>query len=83
MSAVYDIKEQKMTTMIAFSEGHWHEAEKAHGDKRNKQDLERWRGLAGIGKQTSRFMLSEQASIVEAFKGKGKLEPISQDDPLF
>ncbi|KAF2831315.1 hypothetical protein CC86DRAFT_137641 [Ophiobolus disseminans] len=83
VSAVYDIKEQKMTTIIAFSEGHWSEAEKAHGNKRNKDDLKRWRTLADVGKQTSRFMLSEQASILEVFKGKGNLEPISDDDPLF
>lgn len=83
VSAVYDIKEKKMTTMIAFAEGHWKEAEKAHGDKRNKEDLQRWRKLAERGTQTSRFMLSEQADIAEVFKGKGKLEPITQDDPLF
>jgi hypothetical protein len=83
VSAVYDIKEKSMTTMIAFSEGHWKEAEKAHGDKRNQEDLQRWRGLAGIGSQTSRFMLCEKAHIVESFKGKGKLVPISQDDPVF
>jgi hypothetical protein len=80
---VYDIKEKKMTTMIAFAEGHWKQAEKAHGDKRNKEDLARWRKLADAGNQTSRFMLSEQASISEVFKGAGKLEPITEDDPLF
>ena len=83
VSAVYDIKEQKMTTMIAFSEGHWKRATEALGDKRNREDLERWRGLAGVGKQTSRFMLSEQADIVEVFKGKGNLAPIQESDPLF
>lgn len=83
VSAVYDMKEKKITTLIAFSEGHWKEAKKALGDKRNEDDLKRWRTLAEMGRQTSRFMLSEQASIVEIFKGKGKLEPISQADPLF
>jgi hypothetical protein len=29
------------------------------------------------------FMLSEQARVVEVFKGKGKLEPIEESDPLF
>jgi phenolic acid decarboxylase len=83
VSAVYDIKGRKMTTMIAFSEGHWKEPEAAHGDKRNSEDLKRWRGLAERGNQASRFMLSEQATILEVFKGKGELKPISQDDPLF
>jgi len=45
--------------------------------------LERWRGLAEIGKQTDRFVLSEQAEIVDVFKGKGGLTPISEDDPTF
>jgi hypothetical protein len=83
VSTVYDIKGMKMSTLISFSEGHWKGGELAHGDKRNKEDLERWRVLAGWGKQTSRFMLSEQATIVGVYKGKGELEPISQDDPTF
>ena len=83
VSTVYDIKEQRMTTLIAFSEGHWKHAEEARGDKRNPEDFKRWRGLADVGNQTSRFMLCEQASILQTFKGKGDLLPISQDDPLF
>jgi phenolic acid decarboxylase len=83
VSAVYDIKEKRMTTMIAFAEGHWKQPEAAHGDKRHKEDLKRWSKLADVGNQASRFMLSEQATISEVFKGKGKLEPISQEDPLF
>ncbi|KAH7399344.1 Calycin-like protein [Pyrenochaeta sp. MPI-SDFR-AT-0127] len=51
--------------------------------KKKKQDLERWRKLAEVGNQTSRFMLSEQADVVEVFKGKGNLVPIEEDDPLF
>jgi hypothetical protein len=35
--------------------------------------------LAAIGKQTDRFMLNEQADILEAFKGKGDLVPIDPD----
>jgi hypothetical protein len=38
--------------MLGFSQGHWEKAEEAHGDKRNPKDLERWRKLADIGKQT-------------------------------
>jgi phenolic acid decarboxylase len=83
VSAVYDIELKRMTTVIAFSEGHWKKAKDALGDKRKKEDLERWRGLAQIGSQTSRFVLSEQAEVVEVFKGKGKLEPIGEGDPLF
>ena len=77
-SLVYDIKEQTVTTLLGFSKGHWEEAEAAHGDKRNRTDLERWRGLAKKGTQTDRFMLAEQAKIVEKFKGKGDLEPIEE-----
>nr|AFR57471.1 calycin-like protein [Epichloe inebrians] len=83
VSLVYDIPNQKITTLIAFSKGHWQNAEAAHGDKRNETDFERWRGLAKIGIQTERFMLSEQANIVKKFKGKGKLVPITGDEPTF
>ena len=48
MSVVYDIREKKMTTMIAFSEGHWKRREEALGDKRNKADRERWGKLADV-----------------------------------
>lgn len=82
-SLVYDIPNQKITTLIGFSQGHWENAEDAHGDKRNKEDLERWRGLAKIGTQTDRFMLSEQANIKQSFRGKGDLVPIEPDAPTF
>jgi hypothetical protein len=32
-----------------------------------------------VGNQADRFMLSEQAKILEVFKGKGDLEPIEED----
>jgi len=79
-SLIYDIPKQTITTLLAFSQGHWEKPEDAHGDKRNAKDFERWRGLAKIGCQTDRFMLNEQASIVESFMGKGDLEPISGDE---
>ncbi|KAM3454435.1 hypothetical protein NHJ6243_008880 [Beauveria neobassiana] len=82
-SLVYDMKEQKITTLLGFSQGHWENAEAAHGDKRNEKDFERWRGLAKIGTQTDRFMLSEQATILEVFKGPGDLQPIDPDAPTF
>jgi len=79
-SLLYDIPRKTITTLLAFSQGHWENPGAAHGDKRNAEDLERWRGLAKIGKQTDRFMLNEQASIVEVFKGKGDLVPIEGDE---
>ncbi|EMC90836.1 hypothetical protein BAUCODRAFT_144008 [Baudoinia panamericana UAMH 10762] len=82
-SLVYDIKNQKISTLLGFSRGHWENAEDAHGNKRNPKDLERWRGLAKIGSQSERFMLTEQANIVEHFKGKGDLEPIDPDASTF
>jgi len=83
VSVVYDIPKKRITSLIAFSQGHWENPKEAHGDKRDKMALERWRGLAEIGKQTDRFVLSEQAEIVDVFKGKGGLTPISEDDPTF
>jgi hypothetical protein len=78
-----DLREGKVTTLIAFSQGHWSRPKEALGDKRNPEDLQRWRGLAEMGNQTARYMLSEQGQIVERFKGKGKLEPINDSDPVF
>ena len=76
VSAVYDIERQEMTTLIAFSKGHWENPKDAHGDKRNETDFERWRDLAKVGTQVERYMLSERATIVEKFKGKGELKDI-------
>ncbi|KAF2010644.1 putative phenol acid carboxylase [Aaosphaeria arxii CBS 175.79] len=83
VSLVYDIKQQTITTLISFSKGHWEYPKEAHGDKRNSEDFARWRKLAEVGKQSDRFMLSEQASIAENFKGKGALIPIKADAKTF
>lgn len=77
-SLVYDIREGTITTLLGFSRGHWENAEAAHGDKRNKADFERWRGLAREGSQVERYMLSEQARVKEIFRGKGELVPIEE-----
>ncbi|KUJ17394.1 uncharacterized protein LY89DRAFT_644864 [Mollisia scopiformis] len=79
-SLVYDIPNKKVSTLLGFSEGHWEHPKEAHGDKRNPEDFERWRGLAKIGKQTDRFLLNEQADILESFRGKGDLVPIGGDE---
>jgi hypothetical protein len=73
---VYDIPQGKITTLLGFSKGHWERSEEAKGDKRNKADLERWRELAKVGDQRERVLLSEQADIVEDFRGRGELEGI-------
>ncbi|CCG84751.1 protein of unknown function [Taphrina deformans PYCC 5710] len=78
-SLVYDIKLKKITTLLGFSKGHWDNPEAAHGDKRNPADFKRWRKLAEVGHQADRFMLAEQANILESFKGKGNLQPIDPD----
>ncbi|CCF51404.1 hypothetical protein NDA11_003596 [Ustilago hordei] len=75
-SLVYDIKKQKITTMLNFSKGHWQYPEKAHGDKRNPEDFQRWRDLAKIGVQTDRHILNDQATILETFHGAGDLQDI-------
>ncbi|TVY41801.1 hypothetical protein LSUB1_G001202 [Lachnellula subtilissima] len=79
-SLVYDIPRKKISTLLAFSQGHWEHAQEAHGDKRNAEDFKRWRALATIGTQKDRFMLNEQADILETFKGKGELVPIKDED---
>ncbi|CAM1503504.1 Fc.00g010950.m01.CDS01 [Cosmosporella sp. VM-42] len=76
VSIVYDISSQTISGMLGFSKGHWENASEAHGDKRSPEDFERWKSLADIGKQTDRFILTEQAHILQRYKGKGDLKPI-------
>jgi phenolic acid decarboxylase len=78
-SLVYDITNKTISTLLGFSKGHWEHPAEAHGDKRNEKDFARWKDLARIGSQSDRFMLTEQAHILEVFKGKGSLEPIQPD----
>lgn len=80
-SLVYDMANRRLATLVTFSKGHWLRAADARGDKRNPGDLERWRRLAREGTQTERLMLSEQAHVVQRFRGRGDLEPISDEDP--
>ncbi|PWY98236.1 hypothetical protein BCV70DRAFT_202020 [Testicularia cyperi] len=80
-SMVLDLKLRRVTTMANFSKGHWENAEAAHGNKRNPEDFERWRGLAKIGIQTDRKVLSDQADIIELFRGQGGLEDIDLNAP--
>ncbi|CEG48720.1 phenol acid [Plasmopara halstedii] len=79
VSLVYDMMEQKITTMIGFSKGHWEHPEDAHGDKRNPEDYARWRKLAEHGTNRDRLILCEQATIIETYKGAGNLVPIDPD----
>jgi Phenolic acid decarboxylase len=81
VSLVYDIPSRKITTLLGFSKGHWENNKEAHGDKRNPEDLARWRKLAKIGIQTDRHLLSEQAIILEDFWGAADLLPVSMDMP--
>ncbi|ODM16466.1 hypothetical protein SI65_07973 [Aspergillus cristatus] len=80
-SLVFDIPKGRITTLIGFSRGHWEGNGVAKADKRMKGALERWRELAGVGRQTERVMLSEQARVVEDFWGAGELEGIEMDWP--
>ncbi|OJJ82487.1 uncharacterized protein ASPGLDRAFT_130517 [Aspergillus glaucus CBS 516.65] len=80
-SLVFDIPRGLITTLLGFSRGHWEGDGVAKGDKREGKDLERWRGLAGVGRQSERVMLSERASVVEDFWGAGELEGIEMDWP--
>ncbi|KAF3768115.1 hypothetical protein M406DRAFT_253880 [Cryphonectria parasitica EP155] len=83
VSLIYDIPNKRISTGAAFSKGHWEQPQDAHGDKRNPEDLERWRALSKLGTQTERLVLAEQASILEVFKGAGQLQPIAKDAPTF
>lgn len=78
-SLVYDIKLQQITTLIAFSKGHWENPEVAHGDKQREADFERWRGLAKVGTQSERHLLAEKATVLKTFRGRGELVPIEPD----
>ncbi|GMF71018.1 phenol acid carboxylase [Aspergillus flavus] len=80
-SLVFDISRKHITTLIAFSKGHWEKNTTARGDKRNPEDLARMRSLAQIGTQVDRILLSEQAEILEDFRGPGNLKPIQMDWP--
>ncbi len=81
-SLVYDIPRGKITTLLGFSRGHWAEAEQAHGDKRNPEDLARWRKLAELGKnQADRHLLHDQADIAEKFRGLGELQSLDESWP--
>ena len=80
-SLVFDIPRQNITTMLGFSKGHWEKVEDAHGDKRNPADLERWKGLAKIGIEADRVLLSEQADIVEDSRGPGNLKAVDNSLP--
>ncbi|PHH72606.1 hypothetical protein CDD82_5898 [Ophiocordyceps australis] len=79
-SLVFDMVKQRITTLVAFSQGHWERRAEAVGDKRNQSDFERWRMLAKDGIQTDRLMLSVQGDVVEIFKGQGDLMPICEHD---
>eukprot|EP01057_Protomagalhaensia_wolfi_P006134 Protomagalhaensia_wolfi_Nauph_80__6133@NODE_888_length_1908_cov_279_346709_g667_i0_p2_GENE_NODE_888_length_1908_cov_279_346709_g667_i0NODE_888_length_1908_cov_279_346709_g667_i0_p2_ORF_typecomplete_len170_score30_13PA_decarbox/PF05870_11/2_6e48MoaF_C/PF17409_2/1_4e05MoaF/PF10703_9/0_0031_NODE_888_length_1908_cov_279_346709_g667_i012571766 len=81
VSLVYDIPRRKITTLIAFSKGHWEHPDQAHGDKRNPEDFKRWRELAKIGIQNDRKLIQSQADIAEVFHGAGELSPIDPDGP--
>ncbi|KAL0487288.1 padC [Acrasis kona] len=79
VSLVLDIEEKRITTFMAFSKGHWTKPEEAHGDKRNQQDLQRWRGLATIGNQMERHIIPEQANIDLIFEGRGDLDDVDEN----
>ncbi|KAJ5753956.1 uncharacterized protein N7511_008109 [Penicillium nucicola] len=68
-------KWRETATLLVFFKGHWEDAKDVHGDKRNPDDMKRWRGLAKIGIQTDRHLLNEQADVLEDFRGPGNLEP--------
>ncbi|KAJ9122770.1 hypothetical protein QFC24_004200 [Naganishia onofrii] len=81
VSIIVDLTQKRITTYMAFSRGHWDYPEKAHGDKRNPEDFERWRKLAEVGKNTDREVIPEQATIDTITEGRGDLEDIDENAP--
>lgn len=81
VSLVLDINNKRVTTLIAFSQGHWENPEIAHGNKRD--NLPKWRELSKIGIQTNRYMLTEQATIHTIYEGPGDLEEIDLEWSTF
>ncbi|OWZ33175.1 phenolic acid decarboxylase [Cryptococcus neoformans c45] len=81
VSIIVDLPQKRIITYMAFSRGHWDYPEKAHGDKRNPEDFERWKKLAEVGKNTDRETLAEQATIDIITEGRGDLEDIDKDAP--
>lgn len=68
---------RSITSLLGCSKAHWTQNEAAHGDKRNPEDLARWRELAKISEsQTDRALLSEQADSLEDFRGARDLHQI-------
>lgn len=81
-SLVYDISNKRISTLLGFSRSHWTKNDEVRGDKRNPQDLAQWRELAKVGiSQADRVLLSEQADILEDFRGPGVLKPIKMEWP--
>lgn len=44
-----DIEQRRITTFMSFSKGHWEQAERAHGDKRDPEALARSVGREVVG----------------------------------
>lgn len=83
VTTTVDFQQNKVFGYIAFSEGHWKFNEEAHGDKRNPEDIERWRKLAKIGDPSSMHVHVDEATIVKVFDGPGELKEITEDMPTF
>ncbi|KAL1918643.1 uncharacterized protein VTP21DRAFT_2665 [Calcarisporiella thermophila] len=83
VTITYDFGQKLVHGFIAFSEGHWKYNEEAHGDKRNIEDLERWRRLSKHGDHTTRKIHLDVARIVEVFDGPGDLKEVTPDMPFF
>ena len=74
VSLVLDIDMKTVTTFIAFSKGHWENADAAHGFK--NENLQQWRELSKIGIHTNRYLLPEQATISNIYSGPGELPKV-------
>jgi hypothetical protein len=87
VSCVVDFENKTVHGLLAFSKGHWEQPEAAHGDKRNQEDLKRWRTLAFVGNNSpgERVFMTEKADIAEIYDGPGgeeeRCQPVTDDMP--
>lgn len=78
VSLVYDIKLQKITTLLGFSKGHWENPEKAHGDKRNPENLSAGGDSRRLGPRLRGICLRSKPRFWRSLGAKAILCPLSR-----
>ncbi|KAK0565618.1 hypothetical protein OC844_001129 [Tilletia horrida] len=83
VTTVVDFGESRVHSYINFSHGHWAQPEIAHGHYRKEawRELAKVDGSRGETLTTGRKVVSESATIVEVFEGRGELEDVDPAAP--